>query len=492
MARRRRTGKKPVTENRSVTQRAQVSTTLAEAVAGRDVPDHELTVLGWSNIARRFDLDEPKNGPNVVYSIIKPMYGFIQGYSASTISAQDVSAATDVSVADPTTALYPITPFAGYFETDVWPILTALFSSGTGQRSTVTINEFVRYNAMLMLSYAICLTPVMINRLTFHYDWTKVFPFSDVVPTHLYQMAENWDASDVGLATTWLPIMKRFENKIAFPRMIAEIKRMLSPMLSVDLNGRLQVPLIAHPATEAGTTWATYVESYLDYIDVKLADAGSVIATFLPFPMKEMAPWDMPIAPVIDVDRDTGWWNSNVKNFSTFGDTGDPDFDDALIFYDASGATMVDSNIPFTRHAQLTWAELKMASLWRLIYHIADNTFYLMTMHKYENRIIIDDVFDYFEWDGTQILAASDGFRYIDFANSRFASKDVDFGVQKPGLQGAEVSREPIERMMRLETSYLSNLEILKLVTATMAGASLRELRYTIANLVYAGLKVGI
>jgi hypothetical protein len=173
-----------------------------------------------------------------------PYAAFINGFSAtdSTGSAQDVGAATDTTVTDPTTALYPVTTMANKFDEDVWPILSNLFSSGTGTRSTVTINEFVRYQAMLIDAYTRMFVPIMINHLTFHFDWSKVAPFTGSVPKWLYDVASNIDATDVGLAETYLPLLKRFENKIAFPHMIAEAKRMMTPMMSVDLHGRIQLP----------------------------------------------------------------------------------------------------------------------------------------------------------------------------------------------------------------------------------------------------------
>jgi hypothetical protein len=461
---------------------AQQSATLAEAVAGRAMPDHELTVLGFGNVTRYFDLDEPSNGPAVVFRGVAPYASFFKGYSAvdSTGASQDIGAATDTSVVDPTDALYPVTRMAWDFQTDVWPILSNLFSSGTGSRATVSINEFIRYQAMLMKAYAYILTPVIINHLTYHYDWSKVAPFTSVVPKFMYDLASNLDATDVGLAETYLPLLKRFDNKIAFPNIMTEMKRVLTPMLSVDLNGRLQVPLIFDPSTVDSATVVSTVTALLDYIDVTLESAGAVFTSFLPFPVAEMNPWGFPQEPVIDVDRDSGLYNSNVQDFYVFGDTGDPTLNKVMMCDEAT----TNSVIMYTRHTQPIWSEVKMASIFRLTDDATDDEFQLITPHLYYHVWLLDDSFDSFAYDGSAIGTASVGFRYLDYANCRFASTDVDYGTMKPGLMGAEISQYPLNRLMRIETAYCWSLDVLKLVTQNMAGASIRELRYTIKAMV--------
>jgi hypothetical protein len=474
----------------SATAKAQIGAALAESAAGRKIPDHELSVLGFGNVTRYFDLDEPLNGPSVIFRRVYPYAGFMRGYSAtdSTGAAQDPSAATATGVSDPTTALYPVTRMAWDFQTDVWPVLSNLFSSGTGTRSTVSINEFIRYQAMLLDAYSRAMTPVIINHLVYHFDWTQVAPFSGVVPKFLYDLATNLDATDVGLAETWLPLLKRFDNKIAFPHMIAETKRMLTPMLSVDLHGRLQVPMRYDPSTVTSSAIVASLILLLDYIDVNISSAAAVFASFLPFPMSEMDPWSFEPSPVIDVDRDSGWFNSGVEDYDDFGDTGDPTIDKATMCDEAE----TDSCLLYTRHMQPIWAEIKMATIFALTDDITDDEFQLITPHRYYTTILLDDSFDSFAYDGTQILAASVGFRYLEYVNCRYASTDVDYGTQKPGMTGAEVAKLPLYRLMRLESGYVWSLNVLKTITSQMAGSSIRELRFAIRQAVYEGIAVGM
>jgi hypothetical protein len=467
---------------------AQRSAIAGALVAGTSMPDHELTVVGVGNITRRFDLDEPSNGPTVIFRTAIPFANFINGFSATETdgwSEGDTGAATDITVTDVTQALYPVTNMASAAETDVWPVLLNLFSSGTGVRHSVTFSEFVRYQAMLLEAYNRMLTPLVVNHLAFHFDWTKVFPFSGVVPNFLYTLATNLDATDVGLADRWLPLMKRFESKIAFPRMIAEIKRQLTPMLSIDLNGRLLINSRYAIDSAVADDVESEVQGFLDYIEIQLASASSLFSSFLPFPLKDMNPWAFNMGPSIDVDRESGWFNSPTKQLGVFNDTGDPVISEVMLFDEATGST----SLYYTRHTQPIWAELRHATMYELTDDVTDDKFRLVSPHWCSRIHILDDAFDVFSYTGVQIDDASVGFRYIDYADCRFASKDVDYGTQKPGLLGAEIQLAPINRLMRIETDYQFSIEILKVVTANMAGASLRELRYTIQSLVQESMR---
>ena len=310
---------------------AQETTAMAEIAAGSELPDHELTVLGFGNINRYFDLQDATNGPNFILRRATPYANFILGYSDGVISDQDTGAAINTG-SSATAALNPILHMPTYFEADVWPILSNLFSSGTGQRYNVSISEFVRYQAMLLHAYTLMLDIIRINHLAYHFDWTKVYPFSDTVPVSLYDVATKLDATDVGIANLWLPLIKRFDNKIAFPRMIQEIKRMSDPLLSIDLNGRLKMVGQTNwydPNIDISSYYDT-IKAELDYIDVNLANASALITSFLPFPMSAAAPWSLSATPRVDLDLDSGWWNSGTTVYSSFGDTGDRDWETSI------------------------------------------------------------------------------------------------------------------------------------------------------------------
>jgi hypothetical protein len=482
----RRSSQPGARPTQNVTSMAQQGAALAEAAAGAPLADQDLTVLGLSNINRYFDIQTPGNGPSYVLRLLYPFASFTSGYSSGVIGDQDTGAATNTTLAA-TDVLNPITPMAEYIESDVWPILTNLFSSGTGVRYNVSISEFVRYNAMLTQAYSYILDIIRMNHLAYHFDWTSVFPFSETVPPSIYDMAVKFDASDVGLASRWLPLMKRFDNKVMFPRIIQAIKRLAQPMQSVDFNGRLMQTFYLNPFEPSidVDTYYDRIKTLLDYIDVNLADAGAVFVSFLPFPMRMSEPWSLMSSPEVDLDKDAGWWNSNAKGLPIFGDTGDPSNIVALQFEEAENELVYWH----TRHTQPIWAEIKWASLWELLEDVVDDEFRLITSHAWSNIIIPDDTDEFFSYDGTAIGTGSFGFRYIDYASCRFASGDVAWGSMKPGFMGSEIGLDPVKRMMRLETQYIFNLEVLKDIVSYMSGASIREIRFIIHQQVVEGIK---
>lgn len=502
MARRnnRRRGQESTRGDNSVTTRSQERTRVSGAVAGRVVPDHELTVMGFANVNRSNDLLDPTNGPSIVYRTLKCYEAFIRGWSATAtdgISVQDTAAALDKTLPAngsdgkpdwSTRPLFPVTEMAITFDTDVWPVLQNLFSSGTGFRRSVTQNEFVRYQVNLLDAYQRILDVLWVNKLAYHFDWTKVHPFTDTTPLHLYDLAEMFNATDVGIAQAWLPLMKRFNEKICMPGMIEEIKRLKTPMYSVDFNGRIRCPTYTHlysdfsPNTLGGATY-DYVKASLDFLDTGLNAASAVFQSFLPFPLAQFNPWDLPTDPVLDLDRASGWYNSPIANFDAFGDTGDPVNTKAILTETDAGTTEVQA-ILYTRHPQPTWSEVKMASIFELHRDVTDDTYALLTPHLYKKAYIADDFQSVINYDGTAYDETTVEYRYEDYISSRFRNSSLAFGVLEPGLIGAEIASEPLRRMVRLETNFLFNTRVLKTITVNMAGASLRELRYFIAQAV--------
>lgn len=464
-----------------------VSKTRTANLADITPADHDLNVLGVSNVTRYFDLDDPSNGPTVIFRTVVPMAGITEGFSATENdgwSVGDYTAATDTT-AVPTDPLYAITHPAMFMEADVWPILQNLFASGTGTRPTVSFSEFVRYQTMLMKAYSFMLLPITLNNLAYHFDWDTVFPFESTVPHYLYDLASDFDATDIGLANRWLPLMKNIEHMIMFPRALEEIKRQLTPMLSVDLNGRLFVPVTT--AIQSVDVDALYnaIVDYVNYINVELVDVSTVLTSFLPFVIKDQDPWNMPSKPVIDIDRESAWFNSPTKNIKTFEDTTDPTIKECVLFDEATGSTA----IYYTRHTQPIWAEIKNCSLYEITDDATDDKYRLVNLHRLYSCAIHDDQGDVFVYNGVTVDTTSLGFRYIDYVNSRFASTDVDFGTMKPGLIGCTLELESVVRLTRLDVSYQYSIETLKDVTSAAAGSSLRELRMSIKTTVSEGLK---
>lgn len=460
--------------------RSQETTVQMSQLTDIQVPDHDLNVMSVSNVNRAFQLNDYTNGPSVVYRVTRAYNAFWQGYSATgNISDQDVGAATDTTVTDPTDPLYPITPFADYVDRDVWPVLQALFQSGTGARAQVTVNEWVRYNAMLIEAYLYLQPVLVLNHLTYHFDWTKVFPFTDAVPKHLYDLCDTWNATDVGIAQTWLPVMRRFDFRVMFPRAMQEIKRLYTPWYSMDLNARINVPTALNMFSVDPNTILNDVIARLDYVDATLKNAAAVFESFLPFQFKHQDPWV--IGEVMhDPDRDTGIWNSGVGFVNPFGDTGDPDNATSLMFT-TSTSNVTPSITWFTRHTQPIWSEVKYAEIFQLQESLTDDTFVLISPHAYNYALLGDDVATYAQYDGTAFTSGDDLYYYQTFANSRFVvPTKVAGGVLSPGLIGGSLDFDSYLRLLRLEAGWTFSLETLRTISSTLAGASIREINTTI------------
>jgi hypothetical protein len=448
-------------------------------------PDQDLSVMSVSNINRYFDIDDPSNGPSTIMRRVMPHAAFMFGFSNSTdIGTQDPNAATNVGTADPKDILYPMTAMAKAFETDVYPIVSNLLESGTGSRTKVSFSEMVRYFAMTHLAYCQMRDIITLNTLAYHFDWKSVFPHTDAVPQHIYELAVLYDASDVGMASRWLPLYRRLETKVMFPRFMDDIKRMLTPMLTPGNSGRLMIPTYIDLQNDDAASITTSVENLLSYLEVELHAANATLNSFLPFPISLGDPWSVTQSGDFDIFREGGWWNSGVQNISVFGDTGDPHPTNAVVTNTnpSTEITMVPG-IWHSRLPQPTWGEVKMGSIFDLQSQTLDDTFALITPHLYRAVTLYDDVGGYVMYDGVPYSDSGASSRYQNFATCRFVnSTPIVDGVMRDSVVGAELNYQALKRLMRTETRYIFNVELLTTISGEMAGASLRELRKTIKD----------
>lgn len=475
-----RKGKQSVT-------RSSVEQTVA--MSSSAIADHELTVLGVGNVNRYFDTDDYSNAPSCIFRHVDPYAAITQGFSTGSISDQDVGAALDVTEENVTTPLYPITDAAKVIESDVWPVVKTLMESGTGQRHSVSISEFVRYVAMVHASYDHLRWILTINVLAYHFDWTKVAPYSDTVPSHIYKLAEAYNATDVGLASKWLPLFRRLETKILFPRLVEELKRVTSPTIAPGISARLIIPVpVANLLNDADHV-EKRVTDWLDYVETRLPRTSAMMNSFFPFNISAQNPWSVEQFGGIDVHRELGMWNSGVAPNTVFGDTDDPHPGDSLIVVtDKDSDQTVEPALWHTHQPQPTWAEVRQATIYNLHSNTLDDTWQLVTPHKYGTIIFMDDFDGYVEYDGSVYTDLSANAVYEHFANSRFVNqtKGINGGTMRDGVIGAELNYLPMKRIMRSEVRYMLHIELLVSIAQKMAGASLRELRATIAQAVSA------
>ena len=451
-------------------------------------PDHELNVVGLANVNRKFTINDPSNGPTILFRVASAYINFTHGWSKTgDVSDQDFEAAVDTTL--PRDAvLYPILPMAVDFEEEVWPYLSNLFSSGTGSRNPVKMQEFVRYQAMTLTAYQQALVPVMLNHLTYHFDWTKVFPYTQSVPKFLYDLCVQYDCTDVGIANRWIPLLKRFDSLIAFPRMIAEIKRLYTPMKSVDLRGRILVPInSSNLMVDHASDTFDRVTKLLDYVHNDLYIPGAAISSFLPFPLANFDLWSFPVEAPIDVSRANGWYNSGLKNVDPFGDTGDPSSKDQMVATLSSTGGTVDRVMFLTQNAQPTWGELRWSNVFEVKLDLLDNTYYLGSMHKLGGVVVVGELDSYAFYDG-EVITSDQMKRYENYVNCRFIEDDLTLGRLSPGFIASTFDRDSYVRLIRQESTYAWNTEVLKSVAINLAGASLREVRWTISQGVAAGV----
>jgi hypothetical protein len=465
--------------------------------AGAALPDQDATTLAVANINRFFDADDPSNGPSCIFRMVQPFSAISRGFTATSITDQDDGAATDVSVLDPTTALLPVTVAAQYLEDDVWPILQRLMESGTGSRATASFSEFVRYTSMVHVVYDHLRYILTINYLAFEYDWTKVFPYSGVVPQVIYDLAEDLDATDVGVASRWLPYIRRLEQLVMWPRIVDQIKRQMTPMMTSGPGGRMMIPTPRNnflQGTDADDIEGRIAE-LLDYIKVNMHAFSALLTSFIPFNVGAMDPWSMANVGAVDINRESGWWNSGVSTTSTFGDAGDPTIKESTMVTTSSTSDVTTLNALYhTNYPQPTWGEIKNASIFVLHDEAVDDTYALLTKHQIRKITIVDDNGTKLTYDGTDYpdTDGSNLFRYDHFTASRYVSSNnggITHGKLRSETIGAEIPFTPIKRLMRTEIRYDYNIELMTEIAQQMAGASLRELRSVIKDRVAAGVK---
>lgn len=465
----------------SPTTRARASSVTSEFMAGAPVTELDTVTVGMANVNRRFDLDDPSNGPSVIFRQVTPFASLIEGFSATENGwgDQDTGAATDTTVGNVADPLYPVTTMGHTMEKELWPSVKQLFSGGVGYRATVGFSEFIRYEACILKAYARVYQVLVLNKLAYHFDWSQVYPFTSAVPPVIIEMSENFRCTDIDIASFWAPTLRRFENKIIFPNLIHETKRMLNPMLSIDMQGRLLVPfntnILAGPI--AGDLLKVEVETLLNFIDAELNNVSSLMNSFIPFPLMELDPWSVNLGNLIDAHRENGWYNSNVLATSTFGDTGDPVVKQHMVMYTDDEDQPTQTGLFYTRQTQPTWSEIKMTSVWHHQAHLVDDRFRIMTNHLYGNIHIVDDAKDVVSYTGGEFTKADIGYRYVDFTNCRFANPDLEYGSMKPGVMGARFPYDPLVHLATLETLEIFAIPQLKLIAAQGAGSSLRQVR---------------
>lgn len=481
-----RSRKKRATSARQSGSDAIESSVTNDVIAGIQVAAHDTTVMGLGNVNRDFVRSDETNGPSVIIRGVYPFQALTHGFTKSDISAQDTDAG--LTLGDAGVTIYPVTEAAKNLERDVFPVITQLLESGTGSRTSVSFSDFARYTNIVIAAYTAIRDVISMNTLAYHYDWTSVYPFTDAVPPLIYEYATASQATDVDLADQWLPLIRRLETKVMFPRVMEEIKRQMTPMTTPSMGGRLLVPLnSAVLSSGQGSILLAKVKTWLDELDSpEYSKIGAVLNSFIPFNVGNANPWAFDNFGDVDLNRESGWWNSSPKQIDAFGDTGDPSTTYELTIHTdgEDGPTTVPALI-HTIYPQPTWGEIKNMTIMNLQEEAVDDTYRLLTMHKYGNIKIYSDVSPVtnpITYGQTTFTTASDEYYYERFANCRWTNNGSSQGRLRPESMGAEIPYITIKRMVRQETRFLFSIELLSVIALELSGASLREVRRTIRD----------
>jgi len=482
--------------------------------------------MGFTNIIRSFHwrntntFDASRTTPYASLRTVEPYAALTLGFSGDKNESLDVAGTTPNNNSETVNAvIYPLTPAAHIFTDHIWPVITNLMKSGLGSRHSTSHHEFVRYTIRMIHNYAVLNYVLNINLLTYHFDWKLVFPFTEQVPPWLYKVAGNLNATDVGLADYWAPLMERMEMKVMFPRMAEEVRRLLTPIISGDGNGRLIIPRPAITDTRTnsisygggfdgldqsdGNVLRAILTSNLDYMDNDLASASAVISTFLPFNFLAVNPWArLPIGP--DQAKYEGMYNSGLKATElsrAVNDTGDPAGAERL-FAEGPGSGSADGEyfrVPFnsysrrphylTVYPQPTWASIRLAGYWITDTNLTDDEYSLLSLHNWGPQAFPDDdgnVWVVSEADKLNPVTHTDAvalLRWFDFVDSRYAGNYLLQGRAKPTMMWADVPTDAVWRNLRLQLEADFSLSALSTVTLAMTGSSLKEIRSVIAQI---------
>ena len=490
--------------------------------------------LGLTNLSREFHIDYPKNQPSVIYRVVAPYTAFSYGFS-SAVAKNSSGETTRATAANRSvgSALFAQTRYAQAWVDNIWPIMTNLFESGVGARTAPNQGDVIAYIACSLEVYRYLRYIATLNFLTYHYDWSEVSPHTSTVPPQLYEICRTMRADDVGLASTWAPYFKRFENHIAFPALLAGMKRMMRPLLPPDLAPRVILPTIGSGTEIRGTAAQSFTPTFgvvlnlLDNMDFDLSQTANLMRSFLPFPVAAQDPWG-DINPVVDPERWVGMWNSSMSNWHTFSSAVDTDVErqrDVLAFFedgfnrDLRGT--MNARIPFhTLNPIATWGEVQLTTLYEGSDATTDWQSQLTPHDHGEATLISDDQSDA-PYVVDSDLAATSGrtgsnhlARYQRIFQTRFDpwhryatgseigsgpanpgdSSEVladAFGVFHPGLMTALIDHEAVARLVRQQVEVDFHQLIMKRISATMMGNSLREIRFAMMDMQREAIAVG-
>ena len=445
--------------------------------------------------------------PPFIHRQVEPFAAFMRGWSskADAMEQADTAEVLDTTlVSGAFDTLYPVTLYARVWDDQVWPMIQTILRSGIGSRVESAISEsaVVKYFGMGIEVYALLLQVLHTNKLAYHFDWTKLSPFTPDIPAAAFARASSMKASDTEIGDIWLPLLRRAESLIMFPEVALEIKRTMQPYLSLDMHPVLTVPIVQAiddtqdtSGTDDADAAAVSLKSYLDFMDKTLANTQALLRTFIPFDLASIGPWNLPDYQT-DPMMEAGHWNSGIQGVSTFeSDSTASDVEETVIEDDqtflASGSTGFTTTaelggISFSfdsRYPQPIWGEVKRSCMYRYrVRKTGATTHYertLLSPHLVQKMYFVSDdgVLDTIDQDDTAIT------RFFRYVNSKFYGSVVNYGVSKPGYLTSLIHLDAVERLLYQEVVNNYDVPRLRNILGATTGASNRVVRELIMRI---------
>lgn len=458
--------------------------------------------------SRRFsDADLAVGIPPFIHRQVEPFAAFARGWSSKedTMEQSDTGEPLDTTLASGAfDTLYPVTLYARVWSDQVWPMIQTILRSGIGSRVEAAISEtaVVRYLALGIEVYSQLLAVLHTNRLAYHFDWTKMSPFTPDIPAAAFARANSLKASDVEVGDIWLPLIRRAESIIMFPEVALEIKRTMQPYLSLDMHPILTVPAVTiiddtqdTSGTDDADAVATKIKGYLDFMDKTLANTQALLRTFIPFDLASIGPWNLSEYQT-DPMTEAGHWNSGIQGISPFeSDTTSADVEETTIEDDQTflspGSTTFTSGFEAgglsfsfdSRYPQPIWGEVKRSCMYRYrVRKTGTSTHFertLLSPHLVQKMYFVEDdgTLDTINQDDTAIT------RFFRYVNSKFYGSAVNYGVSKPGYLTSLIHLDAVERLMYQEVINNYDVPRLRNILGATTGASNRVVRELIMRI---------
>jgi hypothetical protein len=453
-------------------------------------------IVGAANTSRVFDSSTYLGSPFVIYRNILPYAGFTQGWNDTNdfLGALAHGVLMDNTTVDPTTAVYPMTPAARLFTSQVFPVLREVVTMGVGTKpAAASLYTFARYIARVIEAYSV-LRLLMSYNYAYNMDYSKLYPGTGDVPDCVISMAQLLDCNDNGMRDRWEPYMKRLAPHLIFPNVAAKIRKLMDPKIMPLRGARMTLPCYSMffsgdaLNSSALTALETKLSGDISYIEDYLYTQRALLTSFIPFTLMNtdgFAPPNLEYDPVFE----NAFFNSGVRDTYTFGDTATsgvmPDTSMHDRYSDVAGDLNGDTILFQTIFEQPRSDELE--------YHTAfskrsPTAFDCVSMHLMTFLAFIDDKSVVTIFEGTGALSGAQ-IVYDSFANVKYRDNVVTNGHRSPERLTASIPYQTYQNELQLNMHNDFSTNILRQAIAMAAGSAVRDIRNNVLSMYQAAFE---